>query len=103
MRKGGSSSRPFVLAIRKSLLRRELYVGRGGADVGVDLGLELGEVLLEHRDQGAGGLVELGLVLPGLDRIENMRLDTGQRGRHGEAEIFVGTELGVAQAAVERG
>ena len=33
------------------LLRRELHFRRGGADVGVDLGFELGKVLLEHADQ----------------------------------------------------
>ena len=31
-----------------------------------------------------------------------MRLDAGQRGRHREAEIFVGAEIGVAQRAVQR-
>src|ERR1700722_18552289 len=58
---------PMVL----NSLRRELDFGSGGADVGIDLGFELGEVLLEHPDQGARGLVEFGLVLPGVDRSEN--------------------------------
>src|SRR6266852_5839285 len=84
-------------------LRRELHFRRGGADIGVDLRFELGEVFLEHADQRARGLVELGLVGPGLDRIEDMRLDAGQRGRHREAEIFVGAEIGIAQRAVQRG
>src|ERR1700687_3527600 len=83
-------------------LRRELHFRRGGADVGVDLGFELGEILLEHADQGPRGLVELGLVGPGLDGIEDMRLDAGQRGRHREAEISVGAEIGVAQRTVQR-
>ena len=39
-------------------------------------GFELGKVLLEHANQRACGLVELVLVLPSVDRIENL-------GRHG--------------------
>ena len=31
-----------------------------------------------------------------------MRFDAGQRGRHGEAKILVGAEIGVAQRAVQR-
>ena len=68
--KGGSSSRRFsnrVRSLSDALLRRELQVRRGGADFGVDLGFELGKVLLEHADQRARGLVELGLVRPGVD------------------------------------
>src|SRR5437016_13321110 len=84
------------------LFRRELYFRRGGTDVGVDLRFELGKILLEHANQRARGLVELGLVGPGLDRIEDMRLDAGQRGRYREAEISVGAEIGVAQRAVQR-
>src|ERR1700749_3125692 len=53
------------------LLRGELDLGRGRANVGIDLGFELGEVLLEHADQRARGLVEFGLVLPGIHRVEN--------------------------------
>src|SRR4051812_8622858 len=52
------------------LLRRELEIRRGGADFGIDLGFELGKVLLEHADQRARSLVEIGLVLPGVDGIE---------------------------------
>src|ERR1700712_1676778 len=63
-------------------LRREFYFRRGGADLGVYLRFEPGEILLEHADQRPRGLVELGLVLPGLDRIEDMRLDPGKRGGH---------------------
>src|ERR1700730_15829426 len=84
-------------------LRSELDVGRGGADVGVDLGLELGEVLLEHGDKRPRRLVELGLVLPGVDGIEDLGRHPRQRGRNRKAEISVGAELNVAQAAVERG
>ena len=43
---------------------------------------ELHEVLLEHVDELARGLVELELVLPGLLRIEQVRLDPGELGRH---------------------
>src|SRR6266404_5894965 len=85
------------------LFRRELYFRRGGADFSVNLRFELGKILLEHADQRARGLVELGLVGPRLDRVEDMRLDAGQRGRYREAEIFVGAEIGVAQRAVQRG
>src|SRR3979490_528482 len=63
---------PFTQPIVQTSLRGELDVRRGGADVGVDLGFELGKILLEHADQRAGGLVELSLVGPGLDRIEDM-------------------------------
>ena len=69
---------------RAALLRRQLQIRRGGADVGVDLGFELGKILLEHADQRARGLVELGLVLPGVDRIEDFARHTRQRGRRPE-------------------
>src|ERR1700733_5989387 len=96
-KKGGSLSCPFVYA-RKSIIRflfrGELHFRRGGADIGIDQALEFGEVLLEHADQRTRGLVELNLVGPSLDRIEDMRFDAGQRGRHREAEIFVGGEIG---------
>jgi hypothetical protein len=64
--------------------------------------LERDEVLLEHGDEVARGLVELRLVLPGLVRIEQMRLDAGELGRHREAEIGIGAEFRVAQRTVER-
>src|ERR1700736_6492264 len=82
------------------LFRREPYFRSGGTDVGIDLTFELGEILLEHADQRPRGFVELGLVSPGLDRIKDMRLNAGQRGRHREVEIRVGAECGVAQRAV---
>jgi len=56
-------------AMPTASLRRQLHFRRGGADFGVDLGFELGKVLLEHADQRTGGLVELVLVLPGVDRV----------------------------------
>jgi len=65
-----------------ALLRRELHVGRSCAHFGVDLGFELGKVLLEHADQAARGLVELVLVLPGVDRVEDLGRHARQRGRH---------------------
>src|SRR6185369_17890329 len=61
------SSFRMARSLTGRLLRRELEVRRGGADFGVDLGFELGKVLLEHADQRTRGLVELGLVLPGVD------------------------------------
>src|ERR1039458_777699 len=57
------------------LFSGELHFRRGGADIGIDLRFELGEVLLEHADQRTRGLVELSLVGPGLDRIEDMRFE----------------------------
>ena len=53
---------------------------RRGADVGIDLGFELGKFFW-NRPTSARGLVELVLVLPGVDRIENGR-HARQRGRH---------------------
>src|ERR1700719_4885187 len=76
-----------------SSLRRELHLGSGGADVGVDLGFEFGKILLEHADQRARSLVELSLVLPGIDRIENVARHARQRGRHRKAQLLVGAEF----------
>ena len=58
--------RALLLRHRKlrALLGRDPHLRRRRADVGFDVVLELHEVLLEHRDQLARGLVELGLVLP---------------------------------------
>src|SRR5215470_8424338 len=75
---------------------------RGGAHVGIDVLLELHEVLLEHVDELARGLIELELVLPGLLRIEQVWLDAAKLGRHPEAEIRIGAEFRVFQRAVER-
>src|SRR5215216_3489826 len=95
--KGRLMSRPFK-RIRYGLpsLRRELQVRRSGADFGVDLGFELGKILLEHADQATGGLVELGLVLPGIDGIEDLARHARQRGRHCKAKVLVGAEFDVA-------
>src|SRR5258707_5821855 len=92
---------PNNTTLRCALLRRELDIRRCGADVGVDVAFELGKVLLEHADQRAGGLVEFGLVFPGVDRIEDLARDTRQRGGNRKAEIFIGTEFHIAQATVE--
>ncbi len=83
-------------------LRRDAHLGRGRAHVGVDVLLVLGEVLLEHAHELARGLVEGGFVLPGLHRIEEVRLDARHRGRHREAEIGIGAEAHVLERAVER-
>src|SRR5665213_487612 len=54
----------------RRLLRSDAHFRRRRLDVGGDVLLELQEVLLEHADQFARGLVEGRLVLPGLERIE---------------------------------
>ena len=82
------------------LLRCDLHLGSRGADVGVNMALERHEVVLEHGDEAAGGLVELRLVLPSLVRIEQMRFDAGELPAFLEAEIRIGAELGVAQRPV---
>src|SRR5437879_1578172 len=64
---------------------------------------ELDEIIAEHRNEPARGLVELRLVLPRLERVEQMRLDTRYRTRHREAEIGVGAERSMSKRAVERG
>jgi len=87
----------FAFGTRLTRITRELTHER------VDVALEGDEVLLEHGDQLAGGLIELALVLPGLLRIEQMRLDAGELGRHRKTEIGVGAEFRVAQGSVERG
>src|SRR5262249_39060985 len=56
------------------LLRREADLGSGRAHVGIDVLLVFDEVLLEHAYQLARGLVERGFILPGLHRIEQVRL-----------------------------
>ena len=63
---------------------------RRGLDVGVDVHLELGEVGVEHVDQGARLGVVGGLVGPGVARVEDRRVTPGQRSRHLEAEQRVG-------------
>src|SRR5215813_9832931 len=84
-------------------LGREAHLGRGGLHVGVDVLLVLDEILLEHAHEVARRFVEFRLVLPGLERIEQVRLDALKLGRHREAEIRIGAELGIAQRAGERG
>src|ERR1035438_3475114 len=80
--KGGRSGRPFFCfpspyygETKRRSLRRDAHFRRRRLDVGRDVIFELGEVLLEHADQIARGLVELRLILPGLERVEQMRLD----------------------------
>ena len=48
------------------------------------MGLEALEVVLEHRNEALCRLGEGGFVLPGLDRIEDVRLDARHRGRDRE-------------------
>ena len=77
-----ASALSVVAPAAASSLGGDTHLGGGGADVGVHVGLERDEVLLEHGDEASRGLVELRLVLPGLVRIEQMRLDAGELGRH---------------------
>ena len=56
----------------------------------IDMRLEFHEILAEHVDEFLRGFGEFGFRGPGLDRIEQMRLDAGHRFRHGEAEIGIG-------------
>src|ERR1700722_13148858 len=85
-----------------ALFRRDPHLGRRRLDVGIDVGFVFDEVLLEHAHELARGLIEGRFVLPGLHRIEQMRLDAGHRGRHREAEIRIGAEARVLERAVER-
>jgi hypothetical protein len=66
--------------VKQELLRREPHFRHRGADFRRDVVFELGEVLLEHLDQRARGLVELFLVFPGLESlgIENYTDTTEQ-------------------------
>src|SRR6478735_2300549 len=91
-KKGGPMSRPFYFRTVGSLFRGQLRFRRGSENFRIDLLLELGKVLLEHADQRACGLVELRLVLPGVDRVEDLSWHARQRSRDREAEILVGAE-----------
>src|SRR5262245_64613727 len=70
---------------RSQLLRRNPHFRCRGLDIRRDVLLEFGEVLLEHVDQVSRRPVELGLVLPGLERVEQMRLNAWHGGGHREA------------------
>ena len=58
-----------------ALFRRRAETRRRRLHVGVDVRLELGEVLVEHVDQRARLRVVGGLVGPGLARVEDLRVD----------------------------
>src|SRR5713101_6214931 len=87
----------------RALLRRDAHLRRGGLHVGVHLAFEAHEIVAEHAHQLARGLVEVGLVAPGLERIEQVRLDARHGSRHREPEIRIRAERGVLERAVERG
>src|SRR5260370_29550821 len=72
----------MTLGTWSALLRSDLHFGRRSAHIGVNLALELHEIVLEHRNELARGVVELGLVLPSLVRIEQVRLDARELGWH---------------------
>ena len=101
--KGRPRGRPLRIQDRATLLRRQLHIRGSRAHLGVHLCFKLGKILLEHADQRTGGLVELVLVLPGVDRVEDLGRHPRQRGRDRKAEILVGAEFDVAKRAVERG
>src|SRR4051812_7781692 len=65
--------------------------------------LEALEILVEHVDEALGRLPEGRFVLPGLDRVEDMRLDARDGGWHRESEIRVAAEISPVERAVERG
>src|SRR5581483_7171282 len=92
-----------ITILERTLFRREPHFRRGGTHVGIDVALEGGEILLKHADELARGVLEFGLVGPRLRWMQNMRLHARHRGRHLEAEIGIGAELRLVQAAVERG
>src|SRR5260370_517050 len=87
----------------RALLRRDAHLRRGGFHVGVHLTFEAHEIVAEHAHQLARGLVEVGLVAPGLERVEQVWLDARHRSRHREAEIGIGAKRGVLARAAQRG
>src|SRR5262249_36141819 len=60
----------------ENLLCSDAHLGGGGAHLGVDLLFVFDEIFLEHTHQLARGLIERRLILPGLHRIEQVRLDS---------------------------
>src|SRR5262245_66678253 len=97
MKKGGPLRAALFYFRTRRLFRRDTNLGRSRLDVRSDVLLELREIFLEHSHQIARRLVELRFVLPGLERIKKVRLDALHGGRHGEAEIRIGPELGVLE------
>ena len=87
---------PFSIRDAKHSFRSELKVRCGRAHVGIDMALIDLKVLGEHADQLARRDIELRLVLPGVDRIENLGRHAFELSRHRETEIFVSAEFGVA-------
>ena len=86
-----------------SLLRRLPQRRRGGLDVGVDVDLELGEVLVEHVNKRARLRVVGGSVGPCFARVEDGGLHPRQRGRHLETEQGIGVHRLVLELAGKRG
>src|ERR1700728_5287674 len=73
----------------------------GGADALVGVSLEPLEIVAEHLHQPPRDLGEFALIAPGLDRIEDVRLDAWNLRRHGEAEMRIGAEIRPLQRTVE--
>ena len=95
-----ASSLGVQMTDRASLLRGDAHFGRGRAHVGIDvLSRTSTKFFWNMPHELARGLVERGFVLPGLHRIEQVRLDARHRGRHREAEIRIGAEAGVLAAS----
>ena len=75
---------------------------RRAAHAVIDMLLELREIVDERLDQRRRSLVIGRAIRPGRARIEDGRIHARHRDRHLEAEIGIGAEFGLVQAAVER-
>src|ERR1700751_6435309 len=71
-----------------------------GANPLVGVSLESLEIVAEHLHQAACDFSEFGLVAPGLDRFENMRLDARNLRRHRKPEVGIGAEIRAMQRNV---
>src|SRR5512139_948233 len=100
MKRAATRAALFICCLKKSL-SRDAYFRRCRLYVRSDVLFELGKVLLEHCHQIARSPVELCLVLPGLEWIEQMRLYTLHRGRHGETEVRIGAEVSILKRSIE--
>ena len=99
-----SSSRDGLLRyVRSAVLTVTPRPSAGRLDAVFDMLGEFGEIGDEQVDQLGRGAVIVFLVGPGRARVEDRAVDAGHRDRHFEAEVGILAELGVVEAAVERG